>query len=84
MGGTIRVWANETRGTAGAKGSCKHCGAPITWFTTVRNNRAIPLDSHEPVPLFSERDLETGRTMEAYGRELVHFGTCTKRTEARA
>lgn len=84
MAGAIRVWANETRATAGAKSHCRQCGAAITWFTTFRNSRAIPLDGHEPTPLFSERDLETGRTIEAYGRELVHFGTCTKRPEARA
>lgn len=85
MKGTVRVWANESRGAAsGSKGHCKHCGAAITWFTTVRNNRPMAIDGHAPTPLFQERDLETGRGMEAHGRETVHFATCVKRREARA
>lgn len=83
MKGTVRVWANETRGTAGAKGHCKYCQAAITWFTTIRNNRPLAINGHDPTPLFRERDLETGRWMEAHGRETVHFATCERRREAR-
>lgn len=49
MSGILRVWALETRGSlAHAKGRCRACGAAITWMTTVKNGKQIPIDGHAP------------------------------------
>ena len=75
----LRVYANETRGsTARAKSHCKYCGKPITWFVTVANAKAVPLDGHEPVPVRSERD-DDNRTIEIHDKATVHFETCDRR-----
>lgn len=81
--GLIRVWAIETRGAAAnAYGHCRYCRQPVTWMTTVKNLKRIPLNGHDPVPLQTERDQATGRLIEIHGRDTVHFETCEKRPAA--
>lgn len=83
MSGLLRVWALETRGAiVGAKAHCRACGRPIVWMTTVKNGKQIAIDGHEPSPLQTERDVETGRTIELHDRGTVHFDTCAKRKSA--
>lgn len=75
----IRVFANETRGIGNPKGNCRDCGAAITWFYTFPKGKRVPIDGHEPVPLQTGRDTETGRTIELHDRSTVHLATCPNR-----
>lgn len=79
--GLLRVYANDTRGSAGDKGRCKYCGAPITWFITVKNQKKVPIDGHDPAPLRTERDPVTFERVEFHARDTVHFATCTARPQ---
>lgn len=73
----IQVYANDSRGSTGhSKAHCRYCGQPVTWFVTVANQKAMPIDGHEPVPLRSDRETATGRTIEIHDRATVHFATC--------
>lgn len=75
----VRVYANETRGsTWSAKSRCRDCEQPITWFYTL-NGHKLPLNGHEPVPLKTERELASNRTVEIHERASVHFETCPER-----
>lgn len=60
--------------TRGMMTSCRSCGAPITWFRTFPNNKAMPFNQ-DPVALKTEHDNEYG-TIECIPASESHFSTC--------
>jgi len=65
----VRVVA-KTKG----RGTCRSCGATITWYRTWPNEKAMPFDG-EPVARKSEHN-ERRELVELMSADDVHWRTC--------
>lgn len=68
------------------EGRCHFCRARILWATVAsrkgRKAKTLPFDLPKPFPMRTDRDADTGITVEWWPEASLHFTSCTNRPQA--
>lgn len=64
------IWSDSR-----SPGTCRDCGQPLTWVTTVWGGKRLPFDG-ELVALQTQHNPGDHRLIEIVDMDTCHFGRC--------